>query len=715
MAVAVASVGAYLTAQASSFPSVPVDSIAPAAPASVASNDLVLIVVTVESATCATPSGFTSQFGITSGSVNHYLFWKRSTGSEPSTYTLTTTGADRATAQTFRITGAETSGSPFRSASSTATSTASTASTPNVSLTSIPADDLLFWTYGSSGSRSLNSLTGYTEVGTSGNLHQHVAAKTQATTGNTGNVSGTLSGTLARHLTSLTAIKPSSPPVTSTLSATAPAATASFDAELTVPATLSATAPAATASFEAENAANSFNAVAPAATASFEGTQQYGSLSATAPAATASFETLLEVPAEFSATAPAATAAFTAGVESTATLGAVAPAATASFETEQARTPGWQEVVRSTAFLEAAAAPRRTVSAHVEMIDDNNIVVATLPALAGQVSCDSTAIQRWEANLTLGAAEYMPSEVDDLLHPLSGLRARFWWHLLLPNGLVAKIPVGTYYTSAPSARLASNGDYAITVKMIDPISKIRRNKWGPGDVIDLGGQTVSDALATVINDRAPFFSPRITPTTEVLPDIYEVGQVGRDPLEDIQAIADAAAYQVYTDREGQLVAEPRTAASNGQTVLDLSVGDDCRMESLSRTLDEAQLLNRLTVRSKSPEVDPPVYATVEDDDPASPLYIGRGFIYADVIDSDAVTTEEACRNLATVELADRRALIESVDLVHTVRPEINPGELIEVTEPKTGATGVYQISSWAIGLEPGSLMRTRVTDRRINI
>src|SRR5699024_218311 len=113
------------------------------------------------------------------------------------------------------------------------------------------------------------------------------------------------------------------------------------------------------------------------------------------------------------------------------------------------------------------------------------------------------------------------------------------------------------------------------------------------------------------------------------------------------------------------------------------------------------------------EVDPPVWATVQNDDPGSPLWVGHGFVYSDTVQSDTVTTTDACRELAKTILAERSALMESVDVVHRPRPEVDPLQLIAVTEADTGTRGTWQIASWDLDLEPGSMQRIVASGRRI--
>lgn len=459
------------------------------------------------------------------------------------------------------------------------------------------------------------------------------------------------------------------------------------------------------------------NAAAPPAAASLTGElvdATTATLNAAAPAATASMAGDVPILGTANAAAPPASAALTGDVPILGTVNAVAPRASTSITADPGVPPTWQQVIISPAYQRSARAATRRVGARVDLIDDTGLVAATIPAAGGSVSCDSTVDERWSADISLARPRFMPRGTTDLLHPLSGLRVRLWWELRLDTGLLAEVPVGTFLPSEPAASHSAD-QFGLTIHLLDVISRIRRNKWGGGRTLELGGMTVSAALRTILADRAPEATLRITDTAETLPDVYQVGEPGRDPWKDVLAVAEAAAFTVHSDRLGAIVAEPRPTSSNSATVLELETGPGCRMESVNRTLDASKLLNTVTVMSSNPQVDPPVWSTVENTTPGSPLNINTAPRFADVFTSDTVTSSQAARQLALTILAEHQALLETVAVTHQARPEIDPLELMLVSDRDTGATGNYQIASWKLGLAPGELQSTSAATRRIEV
>lgn len=363
---------------------------------------------------------------------------------------------------------------------------------------------------------------------------------------------------------------------------------------------------------------------------------------------------------------------------------------------------GWIEIDPDP-YYAAVASNTRTVKTVVEIIDAEGARLKTLPVTSGSVSCDGSVDERWSANFQIDDRGLTPRVSTDVLHPFSNLRVLIWWMIHTSEGWAA-VPCGAYYLSKPQMGHGKGG-FTLAVEALDPIARIRRNTWG-GGMLNLGGMTVSAALQAILTSRAPGYQWRITDTPYTLPATYEVGDADRDPWEDVLAIADAAAFRVYTDRLGVIIAEPRTVTGT-------ATGPNLtgRITTLARSLDETSALNQVTVRSTSEEVDPPVYATVSDNDPSSPLWVGHGYIYSGTFGRDAITTVDQCRALAETTLRERRTLTEDVDVEMVADPSLDPWMMVPITDQATGAAGVYQVKSWALDLAPGSGMRLVARDR----
>lgn len=368
------------------------------------------------------------------------------------------------------------------------------------------------------------------------------------------------------------------------------------------------------------------------------------------------------------------------------------------------------------AWAAALAAPERTTTGMVEVIDDAGTVLATLggpehpgtPVVSGTVTCDGTRPVRWTADLAINDPTWAPARPGDLLHVLSHNRVRLWWLLRFPDGTWARLCVGTLYPGTPS--ITDGGHFAMTVGCADVVAEVRRALWRRRP-LDVAGMTCSDAVAAIWADRAPYAQTRVTPTDVTLPKDYELGGPGADPWEDVERIAAAAGMVAYADRMGVLTLAPLRPA--GPVVVEFVEGPGCEMTDLAREVTADQIANAVLVMSTSSDVEPPVYAESLDTDPTSPLRLDLGHEYTKVIESGEVTTTAQAQAMADQERARSRALVEQVEVTHRARPDLDPGDTVVVGRAQAGVGGPMQVTAWSVALGPGSGQRTTMTERAV--
>jgi hypothetical protein len=165
-------------------------------PASIAANDIVVIVVYKENAAAVTaPSGFTEKLNVQTTTNVHgqWVLWKRMAGGESGTVTASWTGAAYRVATVHRITGCVTSGDPWGGTTTAIDNTLLATTTPAVSLGATAADSLLFWSDTDfAGGVTFTVPSGYTSRGSADTLG--VATKDNTAGGATGTVQGAVSG-----------------------------------------------------------------------------------------------------------------------------------------------------------------------------------------------------------------------------------------------------------------------------------------------------------------------------------------------------------------------------------------------------------------------------------------------------------------------------------------------------------------------------------------
>jgi hypothetical protein len=165
-------------------------------PASIAANDIVVIVLYKESAAAVTaPSGFTEKLNVQTTSDVHgqWVLWKRMAGGETGTVTVSWTGATYRVAAAHRVTGCVTTGDPWGGTTTAIDNTLLATTTPAVSIGSTATDSLLFWSDTDfAGGVTFTVPSGYTNRGSSDTLG--IATKDNTAGGATGTVQGSVSG-----------------------------------------------------------------------------------------------------------------------------------------------------------------------------------------------------------------------------------------------------------------------------------------------------------------------------------------------------------------------------------------------------------------------------------------------------------------------------------------------------------------------------------------
>jgi len=182
-------------------------------PSGIAAGHIILLCLYIEStATVTPPTGFveipqTAPTASTTGSVQYSrIFWKRATGAESGSYTLTWSGAAFRAGVAVRFTGVVATGNPWDVTDTNGRSSNGTV-TPAVAVTTTGIERLLVWIGTSWTDVTWTPPTGFTERVDAD--FTGIATREWPTASNTGNVTGTSSS--SHHQTGwLIALKPSS-------------------------------------------------------------------------------------------------------------------------------------------------------------------------------------------------------------------------------------------------------------------------------------------------------------------------------------------------------------------------------------------------------------------------------------------------------------------------------------------------------------------------
>lgn len=419
----------------------------------------------------------------------------------------------------------------------------------------------------------------------------------------------------------------------------------------------------------------------------------------------------------------------------------------------------WRQVDPA-AWKAAVESPRRVTRRRAGLVTIDGVELGdTVPVASGTVRFSGESSEQWAADVTLTDPLWVPRSPDDPFDPRAWLRLRLWWDLHIdkpietrgitpdldhpggwlftplsglvedlpdhphgwlmgagtsllpdpdyPGGWIiarpigwASVPVGTFVLHDPD--ISDDGTLSMQVQGVDVIAEAKRGGYG-GQTISVGGLTVSAALDVIFSQVAPRFPRTIGDTDITLPAVYELG--ARQPFEDWTEIAGMADWTVRADREGTIVCGP---ASDDATVrATWQEGPDNRMSAIRRQITTSEMVNRVVVVSTSSEVSPPIVAIVEDDDESSPTWVGRGAIWEERVESDAVATQAAADNLARLTFGRLRLPTETVEVRVPPRPDLDYRDVVQIGRRRVGATGAYLVSSWDLDLAGGtSTVRT---------
>lgn len=355
-------------------------------------------------------------------------------------------------------------------------------------------------------------------------------------------------------------------------------------------------------------------------------------------------------------------------------------------------------------FDEALHADTRKWNTQIEIIYQNDVVLASDVILSGYVGLDNVAVRR-ELHVTFVDAEGVltPATTRDLMSP-KGTELRVKRGLYIPSlDDYEYVPLGVFGLVKPNVRSHSDG-VVLECKGFDRVDNVRARRFTAPWVVSKG-TLVTSAIAAIIADVIPNIPVKITPSSFTTPEIVFDRLDSR--WDAVRALASAAGLIAYFDGLGSLVIEPAVGRETGVTY---TVGTEvATLMNVSRSMDAAETYSGVQVLGENP--DQTTFQVEKWDlDPASPTYslgpFGRrpyGFF------SELITTQAQAQAKADELFAQKVRIAEEVEIntVGTIAHDID--DVFEVVDPRSRTNGRYQIVSGSIPLRvtQGELLRWR--------
>ncbi|MGE3835772.1 MAG: hypothetical protein AB7H43_13460 [Acidimicrobiia bacterium] len=314
---------------------------------------------------------------------------------------------------------------------------------------------------------------------------------------------------------------------------------------------------------------------------------------------------------------------------------------------------------------------------------------ATLTVTAGHVTEDENRAVRRLCTLTSVDADLVPADMTSLLAP-KGTELR-----LYRDG----VPLGVYRITRPKVT-ARPGMVVLELQGTDRSRQVTRARWEEPYVVPAGTR-LDQAIAGIVEDRAPGLPMLLDPSNYVTPDPVVLGlDTQTDPWKDALALAAAGGRELLFDPDGVLRLRPITA---DPTPVASIVEGSGLLHSLDRDLDEEQTYNGVVVTGETPGAEA-VRAVIWDTDPTSPTYhLGPFGKVPQFYTSTLVTSTAQATEAGLAILARKLGLLESITVVCHPDPTLHAGDVVRVGHAGSRTDGYYVISSLTLPLGPGPM------------
>lgn len=199
------------------------------------------------------------------------------------------------------------------------------------------------------------------------------------------------------------------------------------------------------------------------------------------------------------------------------------------------------------------------------------------------------------------------------------------------------------------------------------------------------GTEIGDAFAQIVGAKAPFLATNIASTRFVVPSAM-VLTVDHNPWEEALKLAKVAGCEGFADVDGTIVMRPSSLRVSTQFVWQFVEGENAQFASPQRTLDSDETANVVTVIGNSAGSTGSVRATVYDDDPTSPTYVGKYGEIHHVERTELVESQDQAQEAATSMFAEFAAAHEEITLSCSCIPQLDGGDTCQTTRTRLGVT-----------------------------
>ncbi len=336
-------------------------------------------------------------------------------------------------------------------------------------------------------------------------------------------------------------------------------------------------------------------------------------------------------------------------------------------------------------------APHQAVTL-VQILRDGEVIIDDLAVTSGEVTFDRRAEMYGQATIELAEPTLVGFTVNDPLTPF-GNEFRVWSGVQYGDRSIELEPLVT----CPITRAETDGIALLT--SLEGFDRSQRVKWARlEDDYEIAADTnYAEAIRALIDAGVPGLTYRFASTAFTTPALVVPRQADR--WQTAVDMARKIGMVLYFDGLGELVLEPETDPRALDPVDSFHEGERGVLVGISVELDRESTYNVVCVESSNADQTEVYEATAEDDDPASPTYVGGPYgrqprFYASPLIASTDQATAAARSILEANLG----VPCSLNLSAVANPRRRPGDVISVRREALGIDAVYVLDTVTIGL-----------------
>lgn len=350
----------------------------------------------------------------------------------------------------------------------------------------------------------------------------------------------------------------------------------------------------------------------------------------------------------------------------------------------------------SSAFLAALRTSHNAV-VQVDAYRAGVLIASDLPVADGAVAVDGSSDVRRQLDLTIADPSLAPTATDTT-GPLTPYGTELYVRrgIRFPDGTTEWVPLGYFRVQSVNVPLRSD---VVKVSGVDRSRQIADARFlAPQSSVT--ANNVPTEIARLITAARPGtvvnnLSGSTAPTPVLLWDT--------DRWPAITDLAASIGCEVFFDVAGQAVIRPIPAITDAVRWY-VDVGPQGVLVEGERQISREATYNVVVAGAERVDNLPPLAATVQDNDPTSPTYVGGAFGSVPYFYTNNGITTVGQATTAAQGLLDRvRGLTRTVSLSAVPNPALDAGDVIQVVYPD-GTFERHVVDSLTIPLGPDASM-----------